>query len=785
MTAKTRARTDSGVSGPGFSGSVPLRLLRWLLVVWLAVDLAVTFVVDLGVSSSAGWEYGVAATAVIAVVILATYRPRLAIVVSIIPLLSSHLIGNFGQEIPLLIAIPIAACAVLPPPLIALTLGVYLTHAAAFGLLHSNSFISTMNVGIVVCSTALGLVIRGIRRRQHSVGARIRDVERAAAELREAERAALADELSTLLARGLSTERHRVTEARRLADPADLARALDEAARAARDALGQLRRLVTTLRGRDEAHLSTSTAADLVAVAEEADELLTGHGHDVELDVGRMARPPGAFAQRLLADVLREGALMAIDEAAPGASGRIIVSSNADETLVELSFDGASFWETGPLSEARRRLQLTGGSLVVDDLTLRAVLPTQPAPDVVPDPEAGQAISLPRWDKERVLRWAGTLPALALASYTAVLAVRALPASSYDGTNLGLWSWTFLALAVVCWRPIWAIAPLLVAVVVPLFTREPTVTFSQPNVAFITLAGILVSRATWWGWVTTAAAVGYVVLWFRGIVPTSFLSAFMVAILGVLVGLTGQHFRQVRAQQHARFGRAVEQRLRARDDVRRELAGELHDIVAHQLTLITLSAGANRGDALTLREALGRVEAILQSTQVDLALLLHLLRPSARAGAAAETEAVATPLAAADAAAATLRESGRNLAVTADPAVDEADPTTRRTLTRIIREATTNILRYAPEQAHCTLDLVSDDDRIRIRAASPLPSLPIRSADSTGLGLVGLEERVRLTGGTLTARVETGMWVVEAHLPVAPTHALRTRKERQTPERKP
>ena len=41
-----------------------------------------------------------------------------------------------------------------------------------------------------------------------------------------------------------------------------------------------------------------------------------------------------------------------------------------------------------------------------------------------------------------------------------------------------------------------------------------------------------------------------------------------------------------------------------------------------------------------------------------------------------------------------------------------------------------------------------------------------QSDDSTGLGLVGLSERLRLTGGSLSAGKEAGEWVVKAQLPV-------------------
>lgn len=316
---------------------------------------------------------------------------------------------------------------------------------------------------------------------------------------------------------------------------------------------------------------------------------------------------------------------------------------------------------------------------------------------------------------------------------------------------------------------------LAIAALIRLWWLDPQAAIGQPDFAFIGATAILVAHRRRLFWPVLAVSLAHAWVWFT---IDEVYRAFFITFVGAGLGLAGRHFIRLRDAQRTRLGQAAQQHRRARDEVRRELSGELHDIVAHQLTLIGLQVEAQRGvsDPATLRAAIDRIDAILQSTQTDLALLLHVLDSPETASATGTTAAnsvspapaaLLTLIAAADAAAATLQDSGRFLQLNLDPDVSPDDPTTQRTLVRIVRESTTNILRYSPAQSHSTLDLTRDDHHIRIRITSPLPSRPVRSADSTGLGLIGLEERVRLTGGTLTASAEDGMWVVDADLPAA------------------
>lgn len=103
---------------------------------------------------------------------------------------------------------------------------------------------------------------------------------------------------------------------------------------------------------------------------------------------------------------------------------------------------------------------------------------------------------------------------------------------------------------------------------------------------------------------------------------------------------------------------------------------------------------------------------------------------------------------------ATLRHAGHEVNLTVAAAADDSDPTTQRTVSRILREATTNILRYAPPGSACDIAVTASHHWVGVTVANPLPDVSRSNPHSTGLGLVGLAERVarrwharRRTGG--------------------------------------
>jgi signal transduction histidine kinase len=207
----------------------------------------------------------------------------------------------------------------------------------------------------------------------------------------------------------------------------------------------------------------------------------------------------------------------------------------------------------------------------------------------------------------------------------------------------------------------------------------------------------------------------------------------------------------------------------ARDEERARLAGEMHDIVTHRVSLMVLQAGALRMTAPdeATRQAAEELRAAGCQALDELRDLVGILRtapeddraPSTQGFAAlvAESTAVGTP--------AELIEEG-------DPA--NASPVVARTAYRLVREALTNVRKHAAGAA-VTVRVSYGEAQVRVSVRNTRPPGPgpghgpgggALAATGSGLGLAGLRQRIELVRGTMRTGPEAdGGFCVEASLP--------------------
>jgi len=201
----------------------------------------------------------------------------------------------------------------------------------------------------------------------------------------------------------------------------------------------------------------------------------------------------------------------------------------------------------------------------------------------------------------------------------------------------------------------------------------------------------------------------------------------------------------------------------ARADERVRLAGEMHDVVTHRVSLMVLQAGAlgiTATDENTRRAAEELRAAGCQALD-ELRDLVGILRTapdgdqmpaiSGLPALIAESTAVGTP--------AELVQDG-------DPAL--ASPVVARTAFRIVREALTNVRKHAPgAQVLVQVSYCESQVRLSVRNA-PVASTPGSdlAATGSGLGLASLRQRIELVHGTLRAGpAPDGGFCLEATLP--------------------
>ncbi len=218
--------------------------------------------------------------------------------------------------------------------------------------------------------------------------------------------------------------------------------------------------------------------------------------------------------------------------------------------------------------------------------------------------------------------------------------------------------------------------------------------------------------------------------------------------------------RRAEEQQAARV-------VEARRAERARVAREMHDVLAHRLSLLATYAGAleYRPDASPerLAEAAGVVRAGVHQALDELRDVITVLRDDSDADG---TTSLAPQPSLLDLARLADETRSAGTDVTVDVAVDAGDvpPTLGRNAYRIVQECLTNARRHAPgASVEVRVDGVAGDELV-VQVRNALRST-VEPAHGSGTGLVGLSERVALLGGRTEHGVADGAFVVTAWLP--------------------
>ncbi|MEX0169450.1 two-component sensor histidine kinase [Streptomyces sp. LMG1-1-1.1] len=325
----------------------------------------------------------------------------------------------------------------------------------------------------------------------------------------------------------------------------------------------------------------------------------------------------------------------------------------------------------------------------------------------------------------------------------------------------------------------WPLVPLAVTVAasLPASLELFTPSYSLALIAFGFLAGRRQEHTAAALWLFGAvAAVG---LLLTRLTHTSlgqwFTLLLALALAVVAPWLIGRYVRQydrlVRsgwelADRMEREQAAVADRERLRE--RSRIAGDMHDSLGHDLALIAVRAGALEVDSElgpAQQHAAGELRRAAADATARLRDIIGVLRED---GAAAPTS---PPGETVEDLVARARSSGLAVALTTTP-VPALPGMPGLALHRVVQEGLTNAAKHAPGAA-VTVTVAEDTRTVRVRVASGPPggSGPALPA-SGGTGLVGLDERVRLAGGTLAHRVGgNGGFTLEAVLPRNPPPA--------------
>jgi signal transduction histidine kinase len=200
---------------------------------------------------------------------------------------------------------------------------------------------------------------------------------------------------------------------------------------------------------------------------------------------------------------------------------------------------------------------------------------------------------------------------------------------------------------------------------------------------------------------------------------------------------------------------------RAQHETRAErvrIARELHDVVAHTLTVMTVQAGVGRRLMAKHPEeasaALESIETIGRTAQDELRVVLGLLRDG---DAAAASLAPMPRLVDLKELAETVQASGTPVALRTSGVDGQLSPALELSVYRVVQEALTNVVKHAPG-ARATVDVIVSSAEVRVEvsddgrpAGSAAASGDVQSRPAPGQGIRGMRERVAAFGGSLTA----------------------------------
>ncbi len=261
------------------------------------------------------------------------------------------------------------------------------------------------------------------------------------------------------------------------------------------------------------------------------------------------------------------------------------------------------------------------------------------------------------------------------------------------------------------------------------------------------------------GLVMVAAVVTLLRLLAQGWVPAStvelVISQSIITGAG-LVGLLANFASDSRAaREETEEYRAVQIRM----DERVRLAREMHDVVAHRVSLVAMMSGAlaYRDDLPTdVRDAVTVIQDNSRQALDELRAVLADLRSGD------DPEAPQPTLGGLPVLLDEARSAGTHVDARIDVPVETLPLTHSRHLYRIIQEGLTNARRHAPGQP-VTVDLVGDPTTgLTLRLSNPAGPA---TGYEPGYGLVGVEERARLLGGTSRTRQGDGRFTLEVSVP--------------------
>lgn len=256
-----------------------------------------------------------------------------------------------------------------------------------------------------------------------------------------------------------------------------------------------------------------------------------------------------------------------------------------------------------------------------------------------------------------------------------------------------------------------------------------------------------------------------------GVVPSMiFLSGLSLA--PYFIGTTVQNRRAYLASLVDRAEQLERERERelqlAATSERTRLAREMHDIVAHSLTVIVgLADGAALANAHKPQEATEAMDLVAHTGRQALQEMRRLLGVL-RDGSDRTTDWAPPPgLSRLEELVNEMRAAGLPASLTTRGRPRALSPTADGALYRVVQESLTNALKHGHAIRKVTVEISWQDDELTLRISDDGRPHPPSADHHTGHGLIGLRERIAIFGGLVSAGPTSTGWRVLASVPLA------------------
>lgn len=220
----------------------------------------------------------------------------------------------------------------------------------------------------------------------------------------------------------------------------------------------------------------------------------------------------------------------------------------------------------------------------------------------------------------------------------------------------------------------------------------------------------------------------------------------------------------------------VEEQTRlAVDRERKNIARDLHDIVAHDITVVAMQSKAAKfaNDGQKALEALDIIAKLSTETLHDLRLMLNVLRadgtmadPLSRSNDKPAATTVYA-LQGAELFIQRLKDANFKVSSTTDEKISELPRSAQTAIYRVMQEGTTNVIKHGALGAKCTFSLTVVGAEAVLEITNQIENSGKKASGlpEGGTGLIGMGDRMRAFGGKFATSSENGVWALRASIP--------------------